>query len=121
MIETKIYCDHCRKVLDTMTDYTDITIELAHKTINADLCTDCFEKLDDIINEFFKKGASDEKVSSTEKVELTAKAEYLGFSRHDCESKYRCSACGKNFGDWSINMQDPRCPNCKTKLEGVRG
>lgn len=55
MTEIKVYCDHCGKVLDEMSDYTDITIEAAHKMVNADLCTDCFEKMCDIIYKFCKE------------------------------------------------------------------
>lgn len=59
MTEIKVYCDHCRKVLDDMSDYTDITIEAAHKVINGDLCTDCFEILTNKINEFMKGGEAE--------------------------------------------------------------
>lgn len=54
MKEIKIYCDHCGKVLDEMTDYTSITIELAHKMAVTDLCTDCFERLCEQIQKFCK-------------------------------------------------------------------
>lgn len=61
MIKTEIFCDHCGKKLDPMSDYTDVTIEAAHKWINADLCTDCLEKLYLKIGEFVKakEGARD--------------------------------------------------------------
>lgn len=53
MKETKIYCDHCGKVLDTRYDYNDITIEMNHKwQDHIDLCEECFEELWNIINKF---------------------------------------------------------------------
>jgi hypothetical protein len=55
MTERKVYCDHCGKVLDAMSDYTDITIEASHKMVNADLCTDCFERLCEQIHNFCKR------------------------------------------------------------------
>ena len=61
MTEIKVYCDHCGKVLDCMSDYTDITIEAAHKMVNADLCTGCFELLTDKINKFCKKKGGEAK------------------------------------------------------------
>ena len=55
MTEIKVFCDHCGKLLDEMSDYTDITIEAAHKMVNADLCTDCFESLCDKIYSFCER------------------------------------------------------------------
>lgn len=52
MTEIKIYCDHCGKVLDVMSDYGGVEIEVAHKYRKADLCTGCFEQLFDIIDAF---------------------------------------------------------------------
>lgn len=43
MTEIKIYCDHCGKVLDTMSDYINVEIEAAHKRKFTDLCAECFE------------------------------------------------------------------------------
>jgi ribosomal protein L31 len=56
MTEIKIYCDRCGKALDTMSDYTDIEIEICYKTHRADLCAECFEKLNDIVEDFLSKG-----------------------------------------------------------------
>ena len=55
MTEIKIYCDHCGKVLDEMSDYVDLTIEVAHKRKHTDLCTECFEKLFVVLDDFFDK------------------------------------------------------------------
>lgn len=52
MIETKIYCDHCGKELDTKTDYDDIEVEMNHKWQKIDLCEECFERLWSIIDTF---------------------------------------------------------------------
>ena len=52
----KIYCDHCRKELDTKTDYYDIEIEMNHKWQRVDLCEDCFEKLWSVIDAYCSCG-----------------------------------------------------------------
>lgn len=52
----KTYCDHCGKTLDSMADYNDVEIEAAHNHIRTDLCTKCFEKLNDVIRNFCKRG-----------------------------------------------------------------
>ncbi len=54
MTEIKVYCDHCGCVLDTMSDYTELEIEICHKTHRADLCAECFEQLNDRIADFCK-------------------------------------------------------------------
>lgn len=55
MTEHKIYCDHCGKELDTMRDFDDLQIEMAHKWITADLCVECLDELYKITREFCKK------------------------------------------------------------------
>lgn len=52
MIEIKAYCDHCGKVLDEMSDYTDVKVVAAHKYRSVDLCTKCLDQLFDTINAF---------------------------------------------------------------------
>lgn len=52
MKDNKIYCDHCGKVLDTMTDFDDVQIEAAHKWTTADLCAECLDKLYDLVCAF---------------------------------------------------------------------
>ena len=52
---TKIYCDHCGKTLCENSNYTDLNIRMNHKTHNVDLCTECFEKLDEKIRGFCKR------------------------------------------------------------------
>ena len=55
MKENKIYCDHCGKVLDTMTDFDDVQIEMAHKWTTADLCAECLDELYDIVCAFCER------------------------------------------------------------------
>ena len=55
MRETKIYCDHCGKVLDNMTDYCDTEIEVK-SWFKCDLCNECITELDNIVLTFCKKG-----------------------------------------------------------------
>lgn len=55
MRETKIYCDHCGKVLDQMHDYVDTEIEVK-SFFRCDLCADCIEELDRAVVKFIKKG-----------------------------------------------------------------
>lgn len=50
------------------------------------------------------------------------RAIYLGFSSHDCESRYKCPVCGALFGSWDIHREENEngtkkcCPDCKTEL-----
>ena len=52
MTETTIYCDHCKRKLDEMSDYVDVKIEVAHKWQKTDLCVDCFDRLWSMIDDF---------------------------------------------------------------------
>ncbi len=52
MTETKIYCDHCQKELDSLHDYTDITLEVCENSVKVDLCVACFKSLNCIIRDF---------------------------------------------------------------------
>lgn len=54
------------------------------------------------------------------------KAIYLGFSSHDCESRYKCPCCDKPFGSWEVfnnkeneNGTKRYCPICKMELDGL--
>lgn len=61
MKEHKIYCDHCGKELDTMKDFNDTQIEMAHKWATVDLCAECLDKLYNLICDFCeKKGGAKE-------------------------------------------------------------
>ena len=54
MRETKIYCDHCGKVIDNMNDHVDVDIDVLG-FINTDLCAECVEELQKIVLEFCRK------------------------------------------------------------------
>ena len=55
MKDNKIYCDHCGKELDTMHDFDDIQIDMAHKWTTADLCAECLDKLYDLVCDFCER------------------------------------------------------------------
>jgi hypothetical protein len=55
MKENKIYCDHCGKVLNEMTDYTDTEI-YAGSWFKCDLCAECMDELEKIVLAYCKKG-----------------------------------------------------------------
>lgn len=52
MRETKIYCDHCGKVLDEMHDYVDIDLDIGRDYVKTDLCAECLNKLLKITKHF---------------------------------------------------------------------
>ena len=58
MRETKIYCDHCGKVLNEMNDYTDNEIEVK-SWFKCDLCAECIDELDKIVLAYCKKGGAE--------------------------------------------------------------
>ena len=55
MTEIKTYCDKCGKELVGMGNYEDTDIDINHYHERVDLCASCFEKLTDIVAEFFDK------------------------------------------------------------------
>lgn len=55
MTETKIYCDHCDKELDSMHDYVDTHIDVVYEYFCADLCRDCVEALCNTIQSFLTR------------------------------------------------------------------
>ena len=48
-------CDHCGKEIDEMRDYTEMKIDNFINYVEADLCSDCFRKLDDMILQYVNK------------------------------------------------------------------
>ena len=52
MKSNKIYCDHCGKELDTMHDFDDTQIDMAHKWTTADLCAECLNELYEVVCTF---------------------------------------------------------------------
>ena len=59
MTEIKTYCDKCGVVLTSMNDYEEVAIEINHYYKKVDLCASCFEKLTDIVENFFHKESED--------------------------------------------------------------
>lgn len=55
MKSNKIYCDHCGKEMDGMTDFDNTLIEMAHKWTTADLCAECLDELYEVVCAFCKK------------------------------------------------------------------
>ena len=55
MTEIKTYCDKCGVELVNKNSYEDTDIGVAHYYRKVDLCSTCFEKLTDVIEEFFDK------------------------------------------------------------------
>lgn len=60
MTKIKTYCDKCGKETVSMSDYEDMNIEINHYYKRVDLCASCFEKLTDIVEEFFNKESEKE-------------------------------------------------------------
>ena len=56
MIETKVCCDHCGMVLFSNSIYDNAMIETPGSHFEVNLCSNCVEKLDEIIEDFINKG-----------------------------------------------------------------
>ena len=48
------YCDHCGKIINNMTDYVGIELELNAIGMDCDLCKECHDKLVKNISEFLR-------------------------------------------------------------------
>lgn len=53
-----------------------------------------------------------------------SRAEKIGFSSHDADTMYRCSACGGVFCGWDVHMNAQKrgtnyCPHCERELKGL--
>ena len=55
MRKTVFTCDHCGKEIDEMRDYTDMPIDNFINYVKADLCSECFRELDDIVMQYINK------------------------------------------------------------------
>lgn len=55
MKKVNTYCDHCGRVIDVMHDYDDLQIEMGHKWLIVDLCTECFDELYVLVSGYCKK------------------------------------------------------------------
>lgn len=61
MTEIKTYCDKCGKELTMITEnYEDTEISIANYWRKVDLCSSCFEKLTDIVENFFNESEENE-------------------------------------------------------------
>lgn len=48
-------CDHCGKEIDCIKDYTEIEIDDFNFDKEVDLCTTCYQELNDIVEKFVSK------------------------------------------------------------------
>ena len=55
MRKTIFTCDHCGKEMDEMRDYSEMKIDNFIDWIEADLCSQCFRELNDIVSEYCNK------------------------------------------------------------------
>ena len=46
----KIYCDHCKKEINGMNDYTDYEFQFEDMSYRCDLCKTCKEKIENQID-----------------------------------------------------------------------
>lgn len=51
-------CDHCRKELNPMNDYTEIDINNFDFVKEVDLCEECYNELCNIVREFIGENLS---------------------------------------------------------------
>ena len=49
MKKTIYTCDHCGKELNEMNDFTDMKIDNFIDYVSADLCSDCFNELNEMV------------------------------------------------------------------------
>lgn len=54
MKETVVTCDHCGKKLDDMKDYPDTEFDTINDWFRADLCSECYTEISNIIKQFVK-------------------------------------------------------------------
>lgn len=54
MKETKVYCDHCGKEIDTFKEYPGITISLNHIDAYLVLCDKCLDDFIIIVEKFLR-------------------------------------------------------------------
>lgn len=51
-------CDHCGKEINEIRDYTDMKFDDFINYVEADLCSECFRKLDDMVLQYVNKKKS---------------------------------------------------------------
>lgn len=55
MRKTIFTCDHCGKEMDDMHDYSEMKTDNFIDWIEADLCSQCFHELNDIVLQYCNK------------------------------------------------------------------
>lgn len=51
-------CDHCGKEINEIRDYTDMKFDDFINYVEADLCSECFRELDDMVLQYVNKKGS---------------------------------------------------------------
>jgi hypothetical protein len=75
--ETKIYCDHCGKVIERATEFVDIKINMHCNAVGTDLCQTCYGELYDLVLKFVGKGG--DAITDCPEIEIT-----------ECKDCYYC-------------------------------
>ena len=55
MKELVTTCDHCGKKLDEMKDYADTEFDVIDEWLKADLCSECYKEISQLIKQFCNK------------------------------------------------------------------
>lgn len=55
MKKTIFTCDHCGKEMDEMRDYSDMEFKDFYEYMYADLCSECYHELGDIVLQYISK------------------------------------------------------------------
>lgn len=57
MRKTIFTCDHCGKEIDEMKDYSEMQIDDFADFIEVDLCSECYDELNNIVLQYCNKRA----------------------------------------------------------------
>lgn len=111
---------HRNMTVEALEEYMKFEDECVQKGYTLQKLLETMEKQEPMIQ--FQKTAA---VGRSEYLPKP-RAIYVGFSSHDCESRYRCPCCNTPFGSWDIynnsknkNGTKQYCPSCKTELLGL--
>ena len=55
MKKTNYYCDHCGKIVDDMSGYTDMYMDFSDSGVHYDLCNNCMRALAQTVMMFLGK------------------------------------------------------------------
>jgi predicted SprT family Zn-dependent metalloprotease len=112
----KYSCDRCKKDL-TDYDYHGVLVDGK----NMILCSKCHKKLKLMRKEVDRMFLRGEEFEFTPP-EKPQQMEVVGFNSHDCETRYRCPECGKEYGSWDFFNKHMlpktvfKCEDCGTQL-----